>query len=122
MTAPEPGPLELWCARLAGTLADAAAKIGALAGAVAADWPDDLGREWVERAALVHRELDRDALAAAQVGARLATERELTASDTLTGMAAALATAGRRSAQLGGTEAHRADQERGMRIAQLPDS
>lgn len=118
--------MELWCTRLALTLTDAAARIGALAGAIVHDWTDLRGQEWAERAALVHRELDRDAVAAAQVSAALAREQAPPSPDASAvisaAAAAALAATQRRTARLGGTEAHRADQERGMRIAQLPDS
>lgn len=122
MTAPEPSPVELWVTRLARTLADAAALAGALAGAIAKDWTDSRGPEWAERAGLVHRELERDAAAAAQVSAALTGDPAATDPATVvTAIAsAALSAPQRRGVRLGDTLAQRIDEERGMRIAQLP--
>lgn len=129
MSAPDPSARQVaaesaahWCLGLAVALAEAAVRVGRLAGRIAQDWPDDRGREHAERTALLHRELGRDALDAAELGGVLSRPG---ATDPATdpGSVAAAVLRGRagRGARLGGTEASRADDERGMRIAQLPD-
>lgn len=112
-----------WCAGMAAALAAASARAATLAVRIAHDWPDDLGREQAERAAALHRELERDADAAEQLGrtlARHATEATgLPSSSLLPGWTPGGARD--RGARLGGTEAERVAEGRGMRIAQLPD-
>ena len=94
----------LWWSRLAETLLDAGRRIGQLAEQVERDWPDARGREWAEHTTHVRAELGREAVAAAELGAQYV-RRD----------------ADRAGARLAGTEAHRVDDERGMRIAELPD-
>lgn len=135
MTRPDPAPLAEaadWCAGLAAVLADVAGQAGGLAARIADDWSDDHGREWAERAALLRRELSRDALAATELAtdlARRSADASLTGAPTTdsptTGagaLSAPVAGSTRPTgARLGGTDADRVDEERGMRIAQLAD-
>lgn len=107
-----------WCAVLAVTLAEASARAATLADRIVHDWLDDHGREWAERTAMLHRELGRDALAAAELGNLVACRAAETSG---TDLYPAVLAPGRRGPRLGGTEASRADDERGMRLAQLPD-
>jgi hypothetical protein len=111
-----------WCLGLAVALAEAAAQVGRLADRIAQDWPDEHGLERAERTALLHRQLGRDALAAAELGGTLA---QRGADDPIAdhGSVATAVVRGRagRGARLGGTESARVEEERGMRIAQLPD-
>lgn len=121
-----PGPPPGWCANLAIALAEMSVQVGELADRILRDWPDDRGRERAERTAALHRELGRDALAAAQLGKALARDA---AEDVDAGGEAAppalpalsLGPAWRPGTRLAGTEADRVDPERGVRIAQLPD-
>ena len=112
-------PLLPWC-RAAGTvLAHAAARALLLASAVAADWLDDHGREWAERAASLHRELARTARDVDDL------TRELSLRDHAPDVAATLrgvaAQARRTGPCLGGTDGARTDDGHGVRIAELPE-
>ena len=103
-----------WWTRLADVLADAGRRLGRLVEQIGHDWPDEHGRAWAERTATVRAEVGREAVVAAEVGADYA-RRSL---DAVIGWGPA----GRRpGVRLGGTEAQRVDEERGMRIAELPD-
>lgn len=142
MTGPDPPsavdhePARWWCGALATALRDAAIEAGGIAGGITQDWLDDRGREWAERAERVARELVRDAEAAEDLAGALAREAGGPGGSVASSggpgasglpgaaqVAAALAAAGalRPGARLGGTEATRVDDERGIRIAQLPD-
>jgi hypothetical protein len=120
VTASVPGPADLraaaqWWTRLAEALLDAGPRVAQLAEQIGRDWPDDHGREWAERITYVRAELGREAVTAAELGAEYARR---SADAELPG-----GVAGRRpGARLGGTDAHRVDEERGMRIAELPDT
>ena len=100
---------------LAGLAAGVHDALPALAG-VAADvgeaWPDALGREWTERAAMVHRALARD-LDALLDGVR--------AAEGIGHPALPTGRAVRRGAgpQLAATDADRTDDDRGMRLPTL---
>jgi hypothetical protein len=120
-----PGPAEdllRWCVTTGARLSEAAERAGALAAAIAADWPDGHGQEWSERAGRAGRDLD----AAAADAARLA--HDLQAPDDGTALGRALlqalggTAAGERGhgPQLGGTDGARTDDERGMRVPELP--
>lgn len=99
-----------WWAGLAEALLDIGRRVGQLAEQIGLDWPDPAGREWAERAAQVRVELGREADAAAELGAGYARGLPVPGSvDRRTG------------ARLGGTEASRVDDERGIRIAELPE-
>ena len=104
-----------WCADVAAVLRAASDQTARLAVQIAEDWLDDRGREWAERAALLHRELDRIAGDAAHLGTRLAHPEP--APPVLTTVVAGT---GRRGPRLGGTAGERADDAYGMRIAELP--
>jgi len=90
-----------WCARLAEVLGDVGRRAGELGQLVARDWPDPRGREWAERTSALGGLLGHGARAAAELGG------SYTRADRRTGM------------RLGGTDAQRVDDERGMRIAEL---
>ncbi|MFC4942763.1 hypothetical protein [Pseudonocardia sp. GCM10023141] len=122
----EPILSALWCTRLADVLADTAEQVGDLVGRLVQDWPDAHGSPWLERAGLLHRELDRQAADASQLGAELTREH----ADPVAAappppvdlVGALLAAAHNRGARLAGTDGTRADPDRGMRIAELPGS
>lgn len=122
---PDPDALHAtarWCAGLADRLSDVGRRVGRLSEQIAGDWPDDRGREWSERSALLHRELGRDAQAAADLGAELA--RRAAAADLgepTPPPPAGVSPARPPGMRLGGTSATRVDDERGFRIAELPD-
>jgi hypothetical protein len=107
-----PTVTDRWGDQLAETLREIAWRLSRLADAVAADWPDQRGQEWADRAARLHRELDRQAGAAAE----LASAGESSA--PVTGWSGS--SAGRSRVRLGGMEARSADPESGVRIAELP--
>ncbi len=97
-------------AELGDLLLDIARRVVRLAEAVTVDWPDARGREWAERAAQLHRELIQQAATAVELGGRTGRPSE--------GSAAGMRTRG--GVRLGGTEGHRVDEERGVRIGELP--
>jgi hypothetical protein len=104
-----------WCARLAEMLGDVGRRAARLGELVARDWPDANGREWAERTSLLGSLLGREATAAEELGAAYA--RQADAVPLLPGAGGG---AGRRTGvRLGGTDAERVDDERGMRIAEL---
>lgn len=90
------------------------------------DWADDAGRMWVERARLVRRALAAELDAALDLSRTLA--REVSDSGGQGGwvppVSPMLRQPERRSGgpRLGGTDADRVDEERGVRIAELPGS
>jgi hypothetical protein len=106
-----------WCMQLVEALVDVGRRVGRLSEQIAADWPDEHGREWAERSDLLRRELDRAALAAAELGRLLARETTEDGSGAI-GPPTARSRTGMR---LGETAGARADDERGIRIAELPD-
>lgn len=119
-----------WCRAVAAVVDDAAARIAGLAGRIAHDWPDERGREAAERAALMHRQLARDATAVTELGRSIVAM--MAALATATNEEPATAPAGSRyggrrpgdrneGPLLGGTEGARADDARGPQIPQLPD-
>ena len=109
-----------WCARLAEVLGDVGRRAVGLGESVAQDWPDPRGREWAERTSALGALLGREAIAAAELGqvyARQAADEPAPAAPPFPGTAGG---AGRRTGmRLGGTDAQRVDDERGMRIAEL---
>lgn len=106
-----------WCRDVAAVLGAVAAQAGRLAAGIAADWLDDNGREWAERATLLHRELVRDASAAADLSTAPARS-----DDAESGVSPLGAGVGRdRRARLGGTDAVRAQDGIGMQVAELPE-
>jgi hypothetical protein len=103
-----------WCARLAEVLGDVGRRTAELGELVAQDWSDARGREWAERTSLLGALLGREATAAAELGDAYARQAADAPAPLFSGGA------GRRTGmRLGGTEAQRADDERGMRIAEL---
>jgi hypothetical protein len=101
-----------WYERLAELLGDVGRRVAQLGDQLANDWPDAHGREWADRTAHVGGVLGREAAAAGELGAVYARQ---------TGDAGHFA--GRRTGmRLGGTDAARAEDERGMRIAELGPS
>jgi hypothetical protein len=98
-----------WYELLAELLGDVGRRVAQLGEQLAHDWPDANGREWADRAAHVGGVLDREAAAAEQLGAGYARHA---------GEAGSYA--GRRTGvRLGSTDVARAEDERGMRIAEL---
>lgn len=109
-------------------LVDALPATGRIIADVQADWDDVRGREWVERAQLVRRALEREldaTLAAARAvgdALRLGPVAVDPGNVLPTGYGRSAAGGSRPGGpRLGGTDAERVDEERGMRIAQLGD-
>ena len=118
MSAPGPHEAAHWWTRLAEALADTGRRLGQLGEQIGRDWPDNHGQGWAERTANVRAELGREAVVAAELGAEYARR----ASDAEPSAPPTWSSVGRPGARLAGTQAQRADEERGMRIAELPDS
>ncbi|MHA6785313.1 hypothetical protein ACVGOW_30605 [Pseudonocardia saturnea] len=139
-------PVETALGATAALLAVAVARIeealpalGRVIADVAQDWPDAAGRAWVDRAVQLHRTLDRELDGALAVGRLAAALVERIAEDAAgrrsdgepgsppravgdegAGVPRQWAAGPRASGpRLGGTDAQRVDEERGMRIAQL---
>ena len=119
-----PGPADLvdveilsrtarWWADLGDALADVARRVGRLSEQIGHDWPDGRGLEWAERVVRLGHELAQEAGAAAELSESYARQ----AADPVRWGLPPPRSPGMR---LGGTEAQRADSERGIRIAQLP--
>ncbi len=105
-----------WCAQLAEVLGDVGRRAAQLGEQVARDWPDARGREWAERTSLLGSLLGREATAAAELGDAYARQ----AADAAPLHPTTGGGAGRRTGmRLGGTDAERVDDERGLRIAEL---
>jgi hypothetical protein len=104
-----------WLRALGSRLDDATRLVERLAGIIDESWQDDRGRDWADRLGLVRGELAREAIACQGLAGGL------------TVVAEELASARCASAEepwgplLGDTAARRANQDRGMRIATLPD-
>lgn len=109
-----------WCAHLVAALLDVGRRVGRLSEQIATDWPDDHGREWAERSALLRKDLDHAAVAAAELGRVLG--RGTGEDGTGAPAPVAAGASGRAGMRLGGTAGARTDDERGMRIAELPDN
>lgn len=113
-----------WLHGLADRLAQAAADTRCVIGRLERCWPDDHGRDRVERAGLVQRQLDRDAAACAELARHVArTVREQPASlgpvDVSDTESVPPVPGG---PLLAGTSVRRMDAARGMRIATLSDT
>ena len=103
-----------WCTRLADVLGVVGRRVAELGELVAHDWPDARGREWAERTSLLGALLGLEATAAGELGEAYARQAADAPGPLFPGGA------GRRTGmRLGGTDAHRVDEERGMRIAEL---
>ncbi len=105
-----------WCGEVAAVLAAASERTARLAVQIAEDWLDDRGREWAERAALLHRELERSAAAAAALGTRFTGPDP--SSSVLWPIGPVIAR--HRGPRLGGTSGARTGDDTGMQIAELP--
>lgn len=101
---------------IAARLHEALPELARIADDVGRAWPDGLGREWAERASLLHRALVRE-LDTALAGLRAAQALQLP--DTPAARLGTRPPDRGTGPRLGGTEAGRADDERGMRIATL---
>jgi hypothetical protein len=108
------------CAGLGDALADVGRRVRLLSEQIAHDWPDSRGHEWAQRSARLGHELGREAAAAAELGEAYA--RQAADPPGWGTLPPVVGPAARHSViRLGGTEAQRVDEERGMRIGQLPD-
>jgi hypothetical protein len=108
-----------WFARLAEVLGDVGRRAAQLGEQIGCDWPDAHGREWAERTAQLGSQLGREAAAAEELSAAYARQAgdPPAGPPPLPGFRGAV---GRRPGmRLGGTDAERVDDERGMRIAEL---
>lgn len=107
-----------WLRECATRLAHVADGTGRTAERVQRCWVDERGREWVERAGLVRRQLERDAAECAELADRIAraaaVEPARAAEEPPAGPAAP-------GPQLGSTAARRTDAARGIRIAILSE-
>jgi len=118
VTASEPDLLRAgqWSAALAATLDEVTGQVEALARRLADDWTDARGQEWTERMVLLRHALVRDSDAAVEFGRAV---QRVADDDALpTGGGAAPPSAG---PQLGGTEARRAGDRRGVTIPRWAD-
>jgi hypothetical protein len=97
-----------WAANLADTLDEIGRRLARLAESVTGDWPDQGGREWAERAARLRSELAEQAAVAGRLGDRTAPDDPGAAGIERPGI------------RLGDTGGYRVDEERGVRIAELP--
>ena len=97
-----------WATNPADTLDDIGRRLARLAESVAGDWPDQGGRDWTERAARLRSELAEHAAMAGRLGERTGPYDPEAAST------------GRPGIRLGDTDGDRVDEERGVRIAELP--
>jgi hypothetical protein len=93
---------------LTDTLDDIGRRLARLAESVAGDWPDQGGRDWTERVARLRSELAEQAAVAGRLGERTAPD-----DPGATG-------AERPGIRLGDTDGYRVDDQRGVRIAELP--
>jgi hypothetical protein len=90
--------------------------VGHLADRLDASWPDARGREWTERVHRMRRSLGSEADAAAELGRAVAR-----IADALAGGPPPLGLRAPAGPRLGGTEARRAEDDRGVRIARLDE-
>ena len=107
---------ERWGAALAATLEEITRRLTRLAESVADDWSDEHGRDWSERAVRLRHDLSEQAAAAAGLGERI----EPAGVPAPGGARLAAPPTGRPGVRLGDLDGHRVDDERGVRIAQLP--
>lgn len=117
---PEGAPAHWW--QLAAALREAVPQVEAIARAVHEARPDGCGREWAERAGLVHRRLSRELTileALIDAAGRALRDRGPAGSGPVPpGSSPGTGSAGR--ARLAGTAGDRADPGLGPRIATLP--
>lgn len=111
-----------WLHGLANQLGQSAADMSRIADRLEGCWMDERGKEWVERAGLVQRQLDRDAAAWTEFSGRVERAwREHTAANAHTDDELSRLPSVVGGPLLGSTAARRADAARGMRIATLWD-
>ena len=130
MSEPAARAVERWSVELADVLTEMSRRVGRLAELIADDWPDPRGRDVAERSVLVGRELGREAVVAAELGHAYARAAEDSAADGTTDGTTGSGdtgtarlphpTSGGPGIRLGDPRGTRADEERGMRIAELP--
>jgi hypothetical protein len=103
-----------WSVALASALDEVTREVGGLARRLADGWPDAQGQEWLERLLRLRRALERDVDAAAQW--REAIDR---LPDDPDSASVGVADGTPFGPRLGGTQARRVDDERGVRIPRL---
>jgi hypothetical protein len=99
---------ERWAIDPADTLDDIGRRLARLAESVLGDWPDQGGRDWTERADRLRSELAEQAAVAGRLGERTAPDDPATAGTERPGI------------RLGDTGGYRVEEDRGVRIAELP--
>jgi hypothetical protein len=112
-----------WCGRIAEVLGDVGRRVAQLGEQIARDWPDGHGRAWAQSTAEIRGTLGQEAAAAAELGEAYSRQaaapdgpdRAVTALPAVPGGLASRRT----GVRLGGTEAVRVEDERGMRIAEF---
>jgi hypothetical protein len=104
-----------WLRGLGPRLDDATRLVARLAGIIDESWRDDRGRDWAERLGLVRGELAREAIACQGLAGGLTRVAEELASARCGGVEQPWGPV------LGDTTARRANPDRGMRIATLPE-
>ncbi|MHA6624553.1 hypothetical protein ACU61A_03990 [Pseudonocardia sichuanensis] len=109
-----------WCGGLAEVLADVGRRVAQLGEQVARDWPDPYGREWADRTAEVGGALRRGSGAAQELAEAYARQAGQYGFPTAAPAGAGGVATRRTGARLAGTDADRVDDERGMRIAEMP--
>jgi hypothetical protein len=109
------------CTALAEAVRDLAARVRDVARLIAESRLDDYGREWAERAALVHRALAREAAVADDLGGAI--RRSVPEPGGLGPAPLPPPAAGPRGGRprLGGTAAERVGSQLGPDLALLPD-
>jgi hypothetical protein len=104
-----------WSVALASALDGVTREVGGLARRLADGWPDAQGQEWLERLLQLRRTLERDVDAAAAWGQAI----DRLPDDPSPSASAGVADGTPFGPRLGGTEARRVDDERGVRIPRL---
>jgi hypothetical protein len=112
---PELQRAQQWSAALASALDEVTRQVGVVARRLADEWPDAQGQEWIERLLQLRRALQRDVDAAAEWGEAI----DHLPDDPDPSAPVGVADGTPLGPRLGGTQARRVDDERGVRIPRL---